>query len=483
MIDRRRREVALLVGGCLFMEMLDASIVTTSAPRMARSLSVSPADIGLTITVYVVTLAALIPVSGWMSAGWGPRRVFLAAIALFALGSLGCGLSDSLTWLIAMRIVQAAGGALMVPVGRLVVLRDTAKHELLTVTAYLVWPALVAPVIAPLLGGFITTYANWHWLFFINLPLAAIAFGVAVRVIEHIPAVPTPPLDVLGLLLIFAALAGLTGAAGVVSAGSSWAIAGLALLASLAAGAFGVRHLTRTPHPLIGLETLRIPTFSSAVGGSFIFLVCAQAAPFLLPLLFQEVFGWSPVKSGALILVIFAGVIVSKPATTWLYRRLGFRVMLVSCTFGLAATMGCCGLLRESTPIAAIAVLLFVSGVARSVAGTGYVTVAFSDIAPAQMQDANTLQTTLQHLSQGFGVASGTVALRLAHPLAHLFGGGLGSSGRYTAAFLLLSCVALTGTVWALRMDPGAGDALRPPRTRPDAAHPARPGTDAPSVR
>src|SRR3984957_516628 len=179
MIATRQRHVALLVAGCFFMEMLDGTIVTTSAPQIARSLAVPANSVSFIVTAYVVTLAALIPASGWMSARWGARRVFLSAIGVFTLASLGCALSRSLPELVAMRVLQGAGGAMMMPVGRLGGVARTAKANLMTITAYLIWPALLAPVIAPLAGGAITTYANWHWLFLINLPLAAIAFVVA----------------------------------------------------------------------------------------------------------------------------------------------------------------------------------------------------------------------------------------------------------------------------------------------------------------
>jgi EmrB/QacA subfamily drug resistance transporter len=461
-IDRRQRHVALLVAGCFFMEMLDGTIVTTSAPQIARSLAVPANAISLIITAYVVTLAALIPVSGWMSARLGARRVFLSAILVFALASLGCALSTSLPELVAMRVLQGAGGAMMVPVGRLVVLAKAAKADLMRVTAYLIWPALVAPVIAPLAGGLITTYASWHWLFLINVPLAAVAFLATLRLIESPVQGPPPPLDRVGVALTCTGLAGLTWTTGLLSkAAPDWP-ADIAIgVASLLIMLVAIRHLLRSANPLIDLRTLRIATFGASVGGSSIFFLVVGAAPFLLPLLFQEVCGWSSVKSGAVVLILFLGNIAIKPATTALYGRFGFRAMLVAATAGLAATMVGAGFMTAATPLAVVGVVLLLSGVARSVGGTGYTTIAFSDVPAARMRDANTLQATAQQLSLGFGVAMGAIALRAGHPLGRLLPGNDTEASAYTVAFILLGLVSLLATVGALRLHPLAGNVLR----------------------
>jgi EmrB/QacA subfamily drug resistance transporter len=470
MIDRRQRALALLVAGCLVMELLDGTIVTTSAPQIARSLSVSAGAISIVVTAYLVTVAALIPLSGWVSARFGARRVFLAAIALFAFASLGCAAATSLPELVVMRVLQGAGGAMMVPVGRLVVLARTAKADLMTITAYLIWPALLAPVVAPLAGGAITTYANWHWLFLINLPLAALAFAAALRLVPSPPREAPPALDGVGVVLTCTGLVALTCTAALLSgARPSWAPAIACGLASALVILIAVRHLLRAPAPVINLRTLRIPTFRGAVGGLAIFGVVVGAGPFLLPLLFQEVFGWSAVKSGAVVLFLFLGNIAIKPATSYLYGRAGFRRLLAIATAGMAATMVAAALMTAATPLPLIAAIVLLSGIARSVGGTGYLTIVFTDVPPAQMRDANTLQATVQQLSLGFGVAVATILLRLGHPLGIALLDDGGKATAYSIAFVLLACISLMATAGALRLHPTAGDVLRGERATQSA--------------
>ena len=459
------RRLALLVAGCFFMEMLDGTIVTTAAPSIGSSLGVPSTSISLVISAYLVTLAVLIPVSGWVAARFGARPVFLAAIAIFTLASIGCAASTSLTELVAMRILQGVGGALMVPVGRQVVLAGTAKEEIMRVISFLVWPGLVAPVFAPLVGGLITDYASWHWIFLINVPLGAIAFAAAVRLIESPPAPRPPRLDRLGVLFTCLGLGGFTYAADLVSRPApKW---GVAVAIGVLAAAFlfaAVRHLLATEHPLVNLRTLEVDTHRAAIGGSVIFWLVIGAVPFLLPLLFQEAFGWSPVKSGAVVLLVFVGNLGIKPATTFLYGRFGFRSILVVSTAGLAASLVALAFVDSGTWLIAIGFLVLIGGVARSVGATGYTTLAFSDVPEPLMGDANILQVTTQQLCVGLGAAAGAVALRV--------GGAFDVSltHEFSIAFLILAGVCLLATFGALRIDRSAGDVLRSARHRPGAA-------------
>jgi EmrB/QacA subfamily drug resistance transporter len=408
------------------------------------------------ISAYLVTLAVLIPASGWVAARFGARPVFLAAIVIFTLASIGCAASSSLTLLVAMRILQGVGGALMVPVGRQVVLADTPKEELMQVISFLVWPGLIAPVFAPLVGGLITDYASWHWIFLINVPLGALAFLVATRLIDSPPAPRPPALDRLGVLFTCVGLGGFTYAADIASRpdpqwGVAAAIGAVAALFLFAA----VRHLLAAPHPLVNLRTLQVDTFRSATGGSAIFWLVVGAVPFLLPLLFQEVFGWSPVKSGAVVLLVFVGNVGIKPATTFLYGRFGFRMMLITATVGLAASLVALAFVDESTWLVVTGLFVLVGGVARSVGLTGYSTLAFSDVPEEQMRDANILQVTTMQLCAGLGAAVGAVALRI--------GGAFDVSleHAFSIAFLILAGISLLATAMALRLDRAAGDVLR----------------------
>lgn len=455
-IDSRHRATAFLVAACFFMEILDGTIVATAAPQMGAALRVAPTAIGLVITAYLVTLAVLIPLSGWLTARFGSRRVFLTAIALFTLASLACALTQDLGQLVAMRVLQGAAGAMMVPVGRLVVLAKTAKPDIPRVMAYIVWPGLLAPVVAPLLGGLITTYADWRWMFLINVPLGLIAFVIAWRLIEAGAGARPPRLDWVGVVLVGGSLGSLTYAAHLLSESANPVIF---LVIAVVAGSLAGWHLLRTPAPLLNLRTLRIATFRTSVTGGSLFWITCGAVPFLLPLLFQDVFGWSPVKSGAVVLFVFVGNIAIKPATTFLLNQLGFRRLLTGSAVALASTVVACAWFTIDTPLAVIAAVALLSGVARSVGLTGYSTIAFSDTPPGELRDANALLATAQQTAAGLGVAVATVALQVGQLVAARFA--------YGVAFTVLAAIALLAGVTAVRLHPTAGDAVRQPAKSP----------------
>jgi hypothetical protein len=298
-------------------------------------------------------------------------------------------------------------------------------------------------------------------MFVINVPLGIVAFAFAWRLITQTATGRPPPLDRLGVLLTCGALGGLTYAGQVVSDGTpDWTLAIVLALASAAAFAGAARHLLRADAPLINLRTLRIPTFGAAMSGSSLFWLVVGAIPFLLPLLFQTVFGWSAIKSGSVVLFVFAGNIAIKPATTWLFHRFGFRTVLLASTTGLAATAFACGLLTEDTPLAVVIAVALLSGVARSVGLTGYTTLSLGDVPPGLMRDANALASTVQQLFLGLGVAAATVALRLGAELGDLLPGRSTAHTAFTVAFALLGLTALVSALDALRLHPAAGEAL-----------------------
>lgn len=438
------------------MEMLDGTIVVTAAPKIGESLHAPASSISLVVTAYLIALGALLPVGGWLTTRYGPRTVFTAAIAIFTLASLGCALSQTLGELVALRALQGAGGALMVPVGRYTVMRGAKKSEVVRLMAYTVWPGLVAPVIAPLVGGVITTYAAWQWIFAINIPLGIVAFFFARALMPREPDPSRLPFDLLGAVLTCGALGGLTYAAHVIADTSPSTLVLVAACAGTAALLIAATvHLVRTEAPIVNLRTLRHGTFRGSVVGMFLYLLPVGATPFLLPLLFQTVFGWSPVKSGAMVLFVFLGNVSIKPATTPLLNRFGFRPTLIVATALLSVAMLGCASLTASTPLAVIAFVAYLSGVARSTALTIYTTLAFADVGPDERRDANTLSLTAQQVGFGLGVAAGAVALR--------FGGAFTSTERdaYAVAFVAMALIALAATAGALRLERGAGDALR----------------------
>ena len=456
--DTRQRNIALLVAGTFFMENLDGTILTTAAPSIGRSLGVPSVAVGITITAYLLTLAVLIPLSGWITRRLGSRRVFLAAIAIFTLASVLCALSTSLLELTIMRVLQGVGGAMMVPVGRLAVLRVTDRADLIRAIALLTWPALVAPIVAPLAGGIITTYFTWHWIFLINVPLGIVAFLAALRLIPTEERESPPRLDWLGLALTC------TGLGSLVYLGSLLAERDPGVLVTIgwAVGGFGlvglaIAHQLRAPHPLLDLRALRIETFRLSHAGGSLFRLTVNAVPFLLPLLFQDVFGYSPLLSGALVLFVFVGNLAIKPATTSLLRRFGFPTVIVAASAAAALSMALMALLSSSTPLWLVIMLLTASGVARSTGFTAYNTIAFADVERVEMTDANTLASTLQQLAAGFGVAVGAAALRLGDSFAS-------GSGAFGFAFAVLALLTALATVEGLLLSRSAGENIRPAR-------------------
>jgi len=444
------------------MEILDGTIVTTSAPQIAASLKVSIPASGLVVTAYLVTLAVFIPLSGWLVTRFGTRRIFLSAIAVFTLASLLCATSVGLGELVALRVLQGIGGAMMVPVGRLAVLGGAAKADIMRLVSYIVWPALVAPVIAPLAGGIITTYAGWRWLFVINIPLGAAAFVAALRLVPDTPTGDAPRLDWLGVLLTCTGLGGLTYAASMAaSPAPPWRLVVLLAAASLAALVTTVWHLRRTPHPLIDLSTLRISTFRTSVGTGALFYLAIASVPFLLPLQFETAFGWSPIKAGAVVLCLFAGNIGIKPVVSALVNRFGFRALLTATDSALAASMACLGLFTRSTPLLLIAAVAVLSGVFRSIGGTSYNTLIFSDVPASQMAHANGLAATVQQLSLGLGVALASVAIRIGAATGSVLPGPSRVSDQYTIAFLIMTVMPMLAAAGALRLHADAGDAVR----------------------
>ena len=439
------------------MENLDGTIIATAAPAIARDLGVAPVDVNLAMTAYLVTIAVGIPVSGWLTDRFGGRRIMMSAIAVFTVASLLCALSVNLPMLVAMRVLQGVGGALMVPVGRLVVLRVTSKRDLLDAVAYLTWPALVAPVVAPALGGWITTVASWHWIFLINLPLGVLAFVVAARMVPQLEEADVAPLDWFGFLLCACTLAALLVGLEFLGPSGGGGLVPTAILASaLGLGIGTAVWLRRSPHPLLRFGALRLQSFRVSNLGGGVYRMVISAVPFLLPLMFQVGFGWSPVRAGLLVLLLFLGNVAIKPATSPLIRRLGFRTVLVGSILGGLVVLVGIGLVRPSSPLPFLCAVLVLSGVFRSVGFSAYNSLQFADVEQARMTDANTLASTLQQVAVGLGVALGAVILRAVDLAAGP--GTLGPVTPYAIAFAVLAVLMLHPLVEALVLHRGAGD-------------------------
>lgn len=452
-----QRPLALLVAGAFFMEILDGTVIAPAAPHIAEDLGVGAVDINVAITGYLLTLAVLIPISGWLADRFGARRVFAAALVIFTLASAGCALATSLPMLTATRVLQGVGGALMVPVGRLVVLRTTPKRDLVRAIAFLTWPALVAPVIAPAVGGLLANYASWRWIFIINVPLGVAALVLALRIVPDVRAPRRDPLDWRGFLLTAGGAAALV--VGLESVGAArWgsAVTGLVLAAVLLTAA--VAYLLRARRPLLDLRVLRVATYRLTASGGSVYRMVITAIPFLLPLLFQLGFGWSAAQAGLVVIALFVGNVGIKPATTPLMRRFGIRTLVL---FSVAASAACLvgmAFLTEHTPLPVVLLLLLASGIVRSTGFTAYNSVAYADVDAGRMTGANTLMSTLQELGAGLGVAVGALFVRLGDPVGELTGLSDAPATPYRVAFVLLVLVLLVPAAGALRLHRTAGD-------------------------
>jgi EmrB/QacA subfamily drug resistance transporter len=442
------------------MENLDGTVIATAMPQMAESFGASPIDLNIGMTAHLLALAVFIPMSGWLADRFGARLVFASAIGLFTASSVLCGLSIGLWEFTAARILQGLGGAMMVPVGRLVVLRATAKQDLLRSIAYITWPGLAAPILGPPVGGFITTYASWRWIFFLNVPLGLLGVFLAHWLIPDSRSSQRKPFDWIGFILISASCVSLMSGLDLVGRHEfNRLTTGLVLIFGLASGVSAVWHFRRRPHPLIDLSSLRVPTFAVTIWGGSLFRIAIGATPFLLPLMFQTGLGMNAFTSGLLVLAVFAGNLLMKPATTPILRRFGFRTVLIGNGLLAAITILACALFTSSTPKGIIFAVLFAGGLFRSMQFTSLSTVAFADIPQSQMSSASTLSSMIQQMTIGMGIAFGAIALRLAGAL-HSTIAASPTTEDFRIAFAVVGAIALLSVIDSFSLAPNTGAEL-----------------------
>ena len=452
---------ALLVAGAFFMEFLDGTVIATALPDMARDFGVTAVELNIGISAYLITLAVLIPASGWIADRFGARAIFTLALAIFTLASVFCGLSTEVHIFVAMRILQGVGGALMVPVGRLAVLRTTPKHQLIKAIATLTWPALVAPIIGPPLGGFITRYASWHWIFFINVPLGLAAIILSLRIIPDIRETERRSFDLSGFITTSVAMVSLVTAMERLGDRQPQIWPTLAL-AALGFGCllYSIRHFRRAAAPMVRLDALQVPTFRVTMYGGSLFRASISAVPFLLPLLFQVGFGMDPFHSGLLVLAVFVGNLTIKPATTPLIRWLGFRrLLLINGALNVCSLLAC-ALLTPQTPVWAIMLILYLGGVFRSIQFTGVSTLAFADVPAAQMSDANTLFSTASQLAVGLGITLGAIGIRLGEQVGDWLHLTELPGISFRLSFVFIAFICLVGMIDSLHLARTAGSSV-----------------------
>jgi EmrB/QacA subfamily drug resistance transporter len=450
------RLVALIVASAFFMQNLDGAIINTSLPQMAKSFAVRPNDLNIGITAYILSTAAFVPLSGWVADRLGAKRVFAAAIVVFTVASLACGLAQNLWLFVAARAVQGVGGALMAPVGRMVVLKSAGKADLLNAIALITWPALIAPVVGPVLGGFITTYVDWRWNFFLNLPLGAAGVALVLAFIPGGRDESRGRFDPLGFVLTSAALIALLAGLEGLTQGRTLALSGASTVLGIVLGWAAIRHLRRHDAPLLELSSLQVRTFFvSTVGAGNLMRLTIAATPFLLPLMFQVAFGLTAWQAGLYVLAYFAGNLMMKTVTTPALRTFGFRTVLAANGALAGLAMLACAFLTPTTSPALVVAALLAAGLTRSMQFTALASLTFADIEPHQRGSSSTLSSMLQQVAAGLGVALGAILLNLSQSLRG--GGGHLALADFRFAFVVIGLAALAGSVLFLRLRPDAG--------------------------
>ena len=449
---------ALIVATALFMENMDGTVIATSLPAIARDLHQDPIVLKLALTSYMLTLAVFIPASGWIADRFGARTVFCSAIIVFSLGSILCGASTSLHTLIAARVFQGLGGAMMVPVGRLVLLRSVEKSDLVNALAYLTVPALIGPVAGPPLGGFITTYFNWRWIFWINVPIGLLGIALSLRFIANLREEAVPRFDFKGFVLSGLGLMGLISGLSLIGRGMAPFPAVAATIAvSLGLLALYVRHAGQNEDAILDLKLLRIPTFFSGVVGGLLFRIGIGALPFLLPLLLQIGFGLTPFQSGSLTFATALGALMMKVAASGVLRRFGFRQTLIVNGLISGAFLAVCALFTPTTPHWLIFLALLTGGFFRSLEFTALNAISYADIDPPRMSRATSFASVSQQMSGAVGIAVAAVCIQI---IQSGFGDQTLVARDLSLAFVLVAAISSLSTLIFMRLRPDAGAAV-----------------------
>jgi EmrB/QacA subfamily drug resistance transporter len=460
------RIISLIVAVALFMENMDSTVIATALPAIAADIGTNPLALKLAVTSYLLSLAIFIPASGWVADRFGTRTIFRVAIAIFMLGSIGCALSHSLTDFVMARMVQGVGGAMMTPVGRLILLRSIDRRALLGAMAWVTMPALIGPMVGPPVGGFITTYASWHWIFIINIPIGILGIILATRYIDEIRAEKQAPFDFLGMTLAGLGLGG-------VAFGLS--VAGLDLLPLapvLALSAIGVlflvlyvRHAKRTPSPVLDLALLSIPSFRATITGGFLFRLGIGAWPFLMPLMLQLGLKMSPFQSGLITFAGSFGALLMKPVIAPLLKVFGFKNILVPNAVISGAFLAACALFSDTTPVWVMFVILTLGGFFRSLEFTSINTLAYADVPPQRMSSATAIVSVLQQVSVSCGVAVGALLVELTNRFS---ANSTLTTDDFRPAFLIVGTLSAAAVFIFMRLHKDAGAEMANRKARSD---------------
>jgi EmrB/QacA subfamily drug resistance transporter len=451
------RIVPLILAVALFMEQMDSTVIATALPAIANDLHVGPITLKLALTSYMVSLAVFIPISGWMADRFGAKNIFRLAICVFVIGSIMCAFSGGLIEFVVARFLQGLGGSMMTPVGRLVLVRTTQKSDLVSAMALLSIPALVGPLAGPPLGGFITTYASWHWIFLINVPVGILGVILASIYLPSVEATMPPKLDFVGFVLTSVAAAGVVFGMSVVSLPALPPIVGIsAIVIGFICGFLYIGHARRHPSPILNLSLLKNATFRASVTGGTLFRICVGAMPFLTPLMLQLGFGLNPFQSGLITFAGAIGAISTKFIARRVFTAIGFKTALLSSAFVTTITTLTTGLFQPWTSHLLIVGVLLVGGFSRSFFFTGINALAYADIADQEASQATSMSSVMQQISLALGVA---VAGLILETSSYISGTEL-QVRDFHYAFFCISILTVIATIPFIRMDRGAGAAV-----------------------
>ncbi len=448
------RIIAMIIASAMFMEQLDATVLATALPTMAHDFGVAPPAMSVSLTSYLLSLAIFIPASGAVSDRYGSRTVFRAAIAVFIVGSILCAQSTSLLFLVLSRLIQGLGGAMMIPVGRIVLMRSVDRKDLVSAMSWLLVPALIGPIMGPPVGGMIVTYLDWPWIFYINVPIGLVGFALVSIFIEEFKAEAVSPFDTLGFLLSGISLGSLLFGFEMSSGSGEWSFAlGLIAIGLVFCIAY-VWHARRHPAPILDFTLMRSRSFSASLIAGSLTRITQGAQPFLLPLMLQLDFGLTAAMSGRIVLATAVGSLLAKSVQTHLLRWLGFRNSLIFNGIIASSGYGVCAFFRPDWPLPLIFVILCGCGFFMSFQFTAYNTIAYDDISQDRVSVATSFYSTFQQLMLSLGIC---VAAGLLHGSMVLQGHARPQFGDFSVAFVIVCGISLLATFWNMRFSPTAG--------------------------
>lgn len=448
----------------MFMENVDATVLATALPTMARDFGVDAPAMSIALTSYLLSLAIFIPASGKIADRFGSRTVFRSAIFVFIIGSILCAFAPTLFLLVVARLLQGIGGAMMMPVGRLVLMRSVARKDMVSAMSWLLVPALIGPIVGPPLGGFIVTYLDWRWIFYINVPIGIIGMIFVSIYFDELKADASGPFDLVGFVLSGIALGSLLFGFELSSHAGQGAFSIFLIAVGLLLGIAYLRHARNHPSPILDFSLMKVPSFGASVIAGSLTRITQGAQPFLLPLLFQIGFGLSAATAGQIIISTALGSMFMKPIAKAVFRRIGFRTSLI--VNGITGTIGygLCAAFRPDWPMPLIFLVLILGAFFMSFQFIAYNTIAYDEISQERMSSATSFYTTFQQLMLSLGICIGALAL---HGSMAWNGNAEPALGDFSTAFIVVTLISITATIWNLRFAPNAGEEISGHRAKP----------------